>query len=101
MYFVDCMLPAGMDNGKIPDSAISATSSHSSDPPKEARLNAGKSWCAVKNSGKKEYLQIDIGMVCKYNLSSDKYQRKQIFCDFHALLSNSSINFQALILIHH
>jgi len=59
----DCLLPSGIGNGKIPDSAFSATSSDSSNPPKEARIHIGKSWCAVKHSGKNEYLQIDIGMV--------------------------------------
>ena len=76
LYFVDCMIPVGMENGKLPDSAFSATSSDSSNPPKEARINVGKSWCAVKKSGKSEYLQVDIGMVCFTNVSLLLFCRK-------------------------
>jgi len=59
----DCLIPAGMQNGKLPDSAFSATSSGSSNPPKEARLHVGKAWCTKKTTGKDLYLQIDLGMV--------------------------------------
>ena len=56
-------MPVGMENRKLPDSAFSASSFDSDNPPKEARLNVGKSWCAPRNAGKKEYLQVDIGKV--------------------------------------
>ena len=56
-----------MENGKLPDSALSASKSDGSHPPKEARLNTGKAWCAPKNSGKKQYVQVDLGQVRKIN----------------------------------
>lgn len=61
--FLDCMLPIGMENGKLPDSAFTASRFHSPNPPKEARLNTGKSWCAPQDAGKNEYLQVDLGAV--------------------------------------
>lgn len=56
-------MPVGMENRKLQDSAFSATKFHSSNPPKEARLNTGKSWCPPKGPGNKEYLQVDIQKV--------------------------------------
>ena len=65
-------MPAGMENGKIPDSAFTASTFHQSNPPKDARLNVGKSWCPPKHSGKNEYLQVDIGKVMS------AYERKVV-----------------------
>ena len=56
-------MPTGMENGKIADSAFTASSFDPDNPPKEARLNVGKSWCPPKHSGKNEYLQVDLGKV--------------------------------------
>ena len=56
-------MPAGMENGKLPDSAFTASSVHGRNLPEETRLNVGKSWCPPKHSGKNEYLQVDIGKV--------------------------------------
>ena len=56
-------MPAGMENGKLPDSAFTASSYDGDNPPKEARFNVGKSWCPPKHPEKNEYLQIDLGMV--------------------------------------
>ena len=56
-------MPAGMENGKLPDSAFTASSYDDQFPPKEARLNVGESWCPPEYLGKNEYLQVDIGKV--------------------------------------
>ena len=60
----DCVdLDLGMENGKIPDSEITASTvqSTSSTPAKNGRLNytSGSSWCAA-TSDTTPYLQIDL-----------------------------------------
>ena len=62
-----CSLPLGLENGRVPDAAFSASSSFSTKhTPARARLNLqGNSkgygaWCAKANDGK-QWLQIDFG----------------------------------------
>ena len=57
-----------MENRKLPDSAFSASKSDGYYPPKEARLNSGKSWCAPAVAGKEEYLQVDLRLVRTINM---------------------------------
>ncbi|XP_065054894.1 uncharacterized protein LOC135683537 isoform X1 [Rhopilema esculentum] len=60
----DCLLPAGFENGKLPDSAFTASASHRYWPPEKARRSGSKGWCLPsKTSGKNEYLQIDLGKI--------------------------------------
>ena len=56
-------MPAGVSDGTIEDSAITATSFlDSSSKPSAGRLNSSNgAWCAKVND-KHQYLQIDLGM---------------------------------------
>ena len=63
-------MPAGVSDGFIEDSAITATSFlDTSSKPSAGRLNSSNgAWCAKVND-KHQYLQIDLGMrVLKYVL---------------------------------
>ena len=63
-FFSDCLLPVGFENRKLPYSALTVSSYQQSHPAQEARLWTGRGWCLPsKASGKKEYLQIDLGAV--------------------------------------
>ncbi|XP_059473553.1 discoidin domain-containing receptor 2-like isoform X2 [Neocloeon triangulifer] len=65
----DCDLPLGMENGDIPDAAITASSSYWSNVgPQNGRLRSdsnGGGWCPKQQikEGVREYLQIDLGVV--------------------------------------
>ncbi|XP_058799560.1 discoidin domain-containing receptor 2-like [Phymastichus coffea] len=65
--FAHCMLPLGMEEGKIPDDAISASSSYESKSvgPQNARIRQeknGGAWCpkAQISSDIREYLEVDL-----------------------------------------
>ncbi|XP_032232796.2 uncharacterized protein LOC5508096 [Nematostella vectensis] len=55
----DCNLPLGMENLKIKDAQITASSAHENFPASESRLNGFSSWCATDLDGE-VYLQIDL-----------------------------------------
>ena len=62
-----CFLPLGMESGHLPDSALSASTSHSANHiPQFSRLNkipaSGKAgaWCASRNDGN-QWLQVYFG----------------------------------------
>ena len=66
-----CAKPLGMESGKIPDAAITASSSHNAaHGPRNGRLNfkAGRgrtgAWSALHND-RGQFLQVDLGKVSK------------------------------------
>uniref|UniRef100_A0A7M6DPA1 Uncharacterized protein n=1 Tax=Clytia hemisphaerica TaxID=252671 RepID=A0A7M6DPA1_9CNID len=74
-YETDCKMPQGFMNGKLPDSAFSASSFAVGDEPFKARIgNAGK-WCPHK-AGIGGWLKIDLGKQVKITaigISSGSY----------------------------
>ena len=54
-----------MENGKIKDNQVTASSSRPADLPHYGRLNNGKYWCAGK-ADKNQYFQVDLGQVRKW-----------------------------------
>ena len=72
MFILDCILPLGMEDGRIPDNNITASSHYTPTIfpevclPSKGRLNqcCSNAWCAEKaESG--QYLQVDLGSVRK------------------------------------
>ena len=61
-FVIDCGEPLGMENRKIPDSALTASSFHRNGlDPRFARLHSATSWSArINNSSQR--LQVDLGM---------------------------------------
>ncbi|XP_031574335.1 uncharacterized protein LOC116308106 [Actinia tenebrosa] len=55
----DCDTPLGMENNRIDDSQVTASTFHEEFPPHEARLNGPSAWCAGDLSGE-VYLQVDL-----------------------------------------
>lgn len=54
-------VPLGLEDKRIPDTAITASFAESSWPAIKGRLNSDKVWCASSKAD--QYLQIDIGAV--------------------------------------
>ena len=53
----------GLENKKLPDSALTASASQTRYPAHEARIQTGKGWCLPRNAKKDSHLQIDMGKV--------------------------------------
>ncbi|XP_078348538.1 uncharacterized protein LOC144633566 [Oculina patagonica] len=63
---IACASPLGMENGKIPDSAIVASSRLSEDlGPEQGRLNNKGGWVSYHDWDAFQFLQIDLGNVTK------------------------------------
>ena len=61
-FVVDCGEPLGMENRKIPDSALTASSFHRNGlDPRFAHLHSATSWSAGINNSS-QWLQVDLGM---------------------------------------
>ena len=61
-FSLDCGKPLGMENRKIPDSALTASSFHRNGlDPRYARLHSATSWSAGINNSS-QWLQIGLGM---------------------------------------
>ena len=63
--FIDCILPLGMSNGKIPESAITVGSTNGDHTIEMLRLKVPSTWKAWCSSEKNDasWIQIDLGQV--------------------------------------
>lgn len=62
LFLLDCGAPLGMENGEIPDSALTASSFRRNGlDPRYARLHSATSWSAGINN-RSQWLQVDLGM---------------------------------------
>ena len=84
-----------MQNGLIPDSAISASSQSSSDRgARNGRLGNSKSWTAV-NKNNKQWLQVDFGRVVEITqiATQGREGAKEWVKEYHLQYSNEGSQF--------
>ena len=98
----ECKIPIGMQNGWIPDSSITASSSHSQHlSPFLARLHNkprgsyGSAWSA-KTYDKKQWLQVDLGKKKDITMvaTQGRVEYNQWVTDFFITFSNDGIIFE-------
>eukprot|EP00112_Aurelia_sp_Birch-Aquarium-sp1_P024771 Seg798.4 transcript_id=Seg798.4/GoldUCD/mRNA.D3Y31 product="hypothetical protein" protein_id=Seg798.4/GoldUCD/D3Y31 len=87
------LYPVGFQNGIIPDSQFSASSSHAGEPPSHARLNMRNAWCTTFAAN--QWLQFDLGRVLAVQAiaTQGRYGRtsNDMVSSYHISYTNSTV----------
>eukprot|EP00112_Aurelia_sp_Birch-Aquarium-sp1_P010248 Seg2197.5 transcript_id=Seg2197.5/GoldUCD/mRNA.D3Y31 product="Coagulation factor V" protein_id=Seg2197.5/GoldUCD/D3Y31 len=87
------LYPVGFQNGIIPDSQFSASSSHVGEPPSHARLNMRNAWCTTFAAN--QWLQFDLGRVLAVQAiaTQGRYGRtsNDMVSSYHISYTNSTV----------